>query len=151
MSTVFCRFFQVFFEVFCKDFSLLFCPKITLWFYALRPLILKNALLSGTWTYYNTGYRKMSNDFHKYSDIFKSYTLDEIAIGPTCQITDCRLPQSLKTRLEELGLTRGTTVTVIKLAPLGDPMEIKVRGYSLCLRKSTAKCFVVRVINFEHA
>ena len=42
-------------------------------------------------------------------------------------------------RLAELGLTAGVTVTVIRKAPLGDPLEIAVRGYRLCIRTKTAK------------
>ena len=76
-------------------------------------------------------------------DISNITTLDKIAVGRYCVITHCSLPTTLKTRLEEMGLTRGATVTTLKLAPLGDPMEIKVRGYSLCIRKDTAKQFVV--------
>lgn len=86
----------------------------------------------------------MSNNLPQQNiDIFRMTTLDEIAIGQECQIVDCSLPEPLLTRLQEMGLTKGATVTVIKLAPLGNPIEIKVRGYSLCIRKETAKCFVV--------
>lgn len=44
-------------------------------------------------------------------------------------------------RLQEMGLVAGTEVTVVKVAPLGDPVEISLRGYRLCLRKSDTKCF----------
>ena len=74
---------------------------------------------------------------------FTITTLDKINAGSTCVIDGCSLPQTLKLRLEEMGLTRGAQVTVLKTAPLGDPMEIKVRGYSLCIRKETAKQFTV--------
>lgn len=74
---------------------------------------------------------------------FTITTLDKITVGSTCVITTCNLPQTLKLRLEEMGLTRGAKVTVVKTAPLGDPLEICVRGYSLCIRKETAKSFVV--------
>ena len=105
---------------------------------------LKNALLSGTCTYYTMDRKKMSNKLpHQNIDIFAISTLDNISVGSTCVITDCHLPQTLKMRLEEMGLTKGAEVTVLKTAPLGDPMEIRVRGYSLCLRKETAKSFVV--------
>lgn len=86
----------------------------------------------------------MSNKLPKQKiDIFNITTLDEIAVGQTCKIVDCSLSETLKIRLEEMGLTRGATVTVLKLAPLGDPMEIWTRGYALCIRKKIAKCFVV--------
>lgn len=44
-------------------------------------------------------------------------------------------------RLQEMGLVEGTEFSVIKVAPLGDPVEISLRGYRLCLRKSETKCF----------
>ena len=100
--------------------------------------------MSGTYSYYTTGFKKMSNNLQRQNiDIFPIATLDSISIGSTCVIADCSLPQTLKLRLEEMGLTRGAHVTVMKTAPLGDPMEIRVRGYSLCIRKETAKHFTV--------
>ena len=74
---------------------------------------------------------------------FAITTLDKIAVGATCVIESCNLPDTLKLRLEEMGLTRGANVTVLKTAPLGDPLEIRVRGYSLCIRKETAQHFTV--------
>ena len=70
-------------------------------------------------------------------------TLDRIPIGASCVIVRCALPSTLRLRLEEMGLTIGTEITVLKTAPLGDPLEIRVRGYALCLRKDTARCFTV--------
>lgn len=49
----------------------------------------------------------------------------------------------LKMRLLELGLLRGTSVEIIRYAPLGDPIEIKVRGYRLSIRKEEAESVVV--------
>ena len=48
------------------------------------------------------------------------------------------LPGSVKGRVIEMGLTKGTTVEVVRFAPLGDPMEIKVRGSHISLRKADA-------------
>ena len=104
--------------------------------------------MSGTYTYYTTGLKKMSNNFrHQNIDIFSITSLADIATGNSCVIEDCSLPQTLKLRLEEMGLTKGSKVTVLKTAPLGDPLEIRVRGYSLCIRKETARCFRVRTVN----
>lgn len=50
------------------------------------------------------------------------------------------------TRLQEMGLTEGTTFKVIKVAPFGDPVEIDVRGYRLCLRKKETDCFEVELV-----
>jgi ferrous iron transport protein A len=50
----------------------------------------------------------------------------------------------VRRRLLELGLTPGTSVTLVRLAPLRDPMEIRVRGYQLCVRRSEADAVWVR-------
>ncbi len=47
-------------------------------------------------------------------------------------------------RLQELGLTPGQRVEVVRISPLGDPMEIRLIGFDLCLRKSEAQCIHVR-------
>jgi Fe2+ transport system protein FeoA len=65
-------------------------------------------------------------------------TLDTLKIGESARIVSIRLPASEAQRLTEMGLTAGASVKVQKLAPLGDPMEIVVRGYHLSLRKSEA-------------
>ena len=100
--------------------------------------------MSGTYSYYTMGTGKMSNNLHQNTDIFANTTLDRVAIGSTCVIVDCDLPQTLKLRLEEMGLTKGSEVTVLKTAPLGDPLEIRVRGYELCIRKDLARQYTVR-------
>ena len=46
-------------------------------------------------------------------------------------------------RLMEMGMTIGTSFRVVKIAPLGDPIEIDVRGYRLCLRRREAECFEI--------
>ena len=46
-------------------------------------------------------------------------------------------------RLMEMGMTIGTPFRVVKIAPLGDPIEIDVRGYRLCLRRREAECFEI--------
>ena len=87
----------------------------------------------------------MSNNLrHQNTDIFTITTLDRIEVSSSCVIEDCRLPETLKLRLEEMGLTKGAEVTVLKTAPLGDPLEIRVRGYSLCIRKDVARQYTVR-------
>jgi len=49
-------------------------------------------------------------------------------------------------RLQEMGLTEGTEFTVVKVAPFGDPIEIELRGYRLCLRKRETDCFEIEVV-----
>lgn len=55
----------------------------------------------------------------------------------------------LKSRFAEMGLVTGTTVKVLKSAPLGDPIEIEFRSYKLCIRKSEAKMFLVEAVSAE--
>ncbi len=64
--------------------------------------------------------------------------LSQLPIGATATV--CELPKqgSAFLRLREMGLTLGAKLTLVRTAPLGDPIEIKVRSYSLSLRKSEA-------------
>ncbi len=48
-------------------------------------------------------------------------------------------------RLQEMGLTVGTAFRVVKVAPFGDPIEIELRGYRLCLRKRETDCFEIEI------
>ena len=65
-------------------------------------------------------------------------TLRELPIKKSAKIVRVHGEGALKRRLMDMGLTRGTTVTVKKVAPLGDPIEVTVRGYELSLRKADA-------------
>ena len=70
-------------------------------------------------------------------------TLRNVKVGETATIV--RLPGegALKRRIMDMGLTRGTEVFVRKVAPLGDPMELTVRGYELSVRKGDAELIEV--------
>ncbi len=65
-------------------------------------------------------------------------TLDRIEIGKGGTITAVNGEGSLRLRLLDMGLIPGTAVQVVKAAPLGDPIEIIIRGYSLTIRKNDA-------------
>lgn len=65
-------------------------------------------------------------------------TLATIKPGETGLITQITAPNSLRQRLYDLGLTPGAKIELIKFAPLGDPLEIALRGYKLTLRKNEA-------------
>ena len=65
-------------------------------------------------------------------------TLKEIGIGKTVTVVKLHGEGAIKRRLMDMGLTRGVEVYVRKLAPLGDPIEITLRGYELSLRKADA-------------
>ena len=72
-------------------------------------------------------------------------TLQAVRPGKTVTILRVRGEGALKRRLMEMGLTRGTRISVRKTAPLGDPIEINVRSYSLTLRKSDASLIDVKI------
>lgn len=59
----------------------------------------------------------------------------EVRKGMRARVVSIRSSSVESRRLQEMGLTEGTEFTVVKVAPFGDPVEIKLRGYRLCLRK----------------
>jgi len=65
-------------------------------------------------------------------------TLKDIKCGETVTITKVHGQGAIKRRFMDMGLTKGTKVYVRKVAPLGDPVEVNVRGYELSLRKEEA-------------
>lgn len=65
-------------------------------------------------------------------------TLNEVAIGGLCKVTLLTGSGALKRRIMDMGITKGTEIKVVKIAPLGDPMELNVRGYDLSVRKNEA-------------
>jgi len=70
--------------------------------------------------------------------------LTTVALGTTATVAEIKLPPETRPRLMEMGLLVGTTVELVRFAPLGDPVEIKVRGYNLTLRKHEAEQIWVR-------
>ncbi len=71
--------------------------------------------------------------------------LTSLSIGGTATVAELKLPPENRPRLMEMGLLVGTPVELVRFAPLGDPVEIKVRGYHLTLRKHEAEQIWVRV------
>jgi ferrous iron transport protein A len=65
--------------------------------------------------------------------------LSELAVGAKGRIAAVTLPPATRQRLQEMGLTLGAECTLVRVAPLGDPIEVRVRGYNLSLRKSEAQ------------
>ena len=65
-------------------------------------------------------------------------TLRETAIGDTVRVVKVHGTGAVKRRIMDMGITKGTDVFVRKVAPLGDPIEITVRGYELSIRKDDA-------------
>jgi len=66
-------------------------------------------------------------------------TLRDVKIGESTIIKKLHGEGGVKKRIMDMGLTKGTSVTVRKVAPLGDPVEITVRGYELSIRKADAE------------
>ncbi|MBR3283019.1 MAG: ferrous iron transport protein A [Ruminococcus sp.] len=65
--------------------------------------------------------------------------LREVGIGSTVKVKKLTGEGAVKRRIMDMGLTKGTQVTVRKVAPLGDPIEVTVRGYELSIRKADAE------------
>lgn len=65
-------------------------------------------------------------------------TLSSLAVGATAVLREFPKQGAAFVRLREMGMLPGTALTLVRTAPMGDPIEIKVRGYSLTLRKSEA-------------
>jgi Fe2+ transport system protein FeoA len=69
----------------------------------------------------------------------KTLSLANLVPGESGRITGITLPSDLRQRLLEMGLTKGVVCRLIRFAPLGDPLELEVRGYRLSLRKAEAE------------
>lgn len=70
-------------------------------------------------------------------------TLKDIKVGDTAEIHKLRVEGAVKRRIMDMGITKGTIVFVRKVAPLGDPIELTVRGYELTIRKADAEMIEV--------
>ena len=66
------------------------------------------------------------------------HTLKEVKCGDTVYVVKLHGEGAVKRRIMDMGITKGTKVFVRKVAPLGDPVEVNVRGYELSLRKADA-------------
>ena len=69
--------------------------------------------------------------------------LKNVKIGETVKVLDLLCEGALRRRIMDMGIVKGTLITIKKVAPLGDPIEITVRGYELSLRKSDAENIIV--------
>lgn len=70
-------------------------------------------------------------------------TLKDMRPGESAKIVEINAQGALKRHLMDMGLTRGSLVTFRKVAPLGDPIELTIRGYELSIRKNEAEYVVV--------
>jgi ferrous iron transport protein A len=70
-------------------------------------------------------------------------TLRQVACGQTAKVLKLEGEGAIKRRIMDMGITRGTQIEVRKVAPLGDPIEVTVRGYELSVRKADADKIIV--------
>ena len=70
-------------------------------------------------------------------------TLREVKVGETVKVVKLHGEGAVKRRIMDMGITKGTEVHIRKVAPLGEPVEINVRGYELSLRKADAEMIEV--------
>lgn len=71
--------------------------------------------------------------------------LSEFGVGESGKILSVNGAGAVRRRLFDMGVTPGAEILLRKLAPLGDPLEVNLRGYELTLRKSEAACVVMEV------
>lgn len=70
-------------------------------------------------------------------------TLKEVNVGETAVVSKINITGGVKRRIMDMGITKGISVTVRKVAPLGDPIELNVRNYEVSLRKADAENILV--------
>ena len=70
-------------------------------------------------------------------------TLKDVRIGQSAKVVKLLGEGAIRRRIMDMGITKGTDVYVRKVAPLGDPLELTVRGYELSIRKDDAKMIIV--------
>lgn len=71
-------------------------------------------------------------------------TLRDAHIGETVTVARLTGENSIKRRIMDMGITKGVLITIRKTAPLGDPIEVTVRGYELSIRKSEAENIILK-------
>lgn len=71
-------------------------------------------------------------------------TLGDAKVGTTVVVTKIDGDSAYKRRIMDMGITKGSEIFIRKVAPLGDPVEITVRGYELSVRKNDAQCVLVK-------
>ena len=70
-------------------------------------------------------------------------TLSDVKVGQSCKVVKLYGEGAIKRRIMDMGITKGAEIYVRKVAPLGDPIELTVRGYGLTLRKADAETIEV--------
>lgn len=75
------------------------------------------------------------------------HTLKEVKTGQTVKIVKLHGTGAVKRRIMDMGITKGIEVNIRRVAPLGDPIEITVRGYELSIRKADAEMIEVEAVD----
>ncbi len=89
----------------------------------------------------------MKNELDKAGERLGFNRLDGLKVGSKAMVAEIVANNKLLSRrMFEMGLTKGVEICVKKIAPLGDPVSIKLRGYELCLRKDELKNIKVKII-----
>lgn len=78
--------------------------------------------------------------YHIIGDILVS--LNKLEIGQTLIVNELDCPKNIKYKLYDLGFTRGVSVTLVSKSPLGDPLNVLLRGYKLAIEKNIASCII---------
>lgn len=74
-------------------------------------------------------------------------SLDNLSIGQSCKVIKIHGSSLVKRRIMDMGITKNAKISVIKFAPMGDPIELRVRGYDLSIRREDAKNIEVELID----
>ena len=75
----------------------------------------------------------------------KTIPLSQLSVGQKGIVCEVKDQGFLSQRLLEMGIIRGTTIEVVRFAPMGDPIDIKIRGYHLSLRRKEAQGIIVSI------
>ena len=73
-------------------------------------------------------------------------TLKDAQVGSTVKVVKIHSEGAYKRRIMDMGITKGSEIFIRKVAPLGDPVEVTIRGYELSLRKADAECVDVQTV-----
>ncbi|RNL20779.1 hypothetical protein DMP07_04160 [Slackia faecicanis] len=77
----------------------------------------------------------------------QALTLRDVAVGSSARVVKLTGEGAVKRHVMDMGITKGVEIYVRKVAPLGDPIEVSVRGYELSLRKSEAENVLVEAVS----
>ena len=73
-------------------------------------------------------------------------TLRDVPVGGNAKVVKLHGEGAVKRRIMDMGITKGSEIFIRKVAPLGDPVEVTIRGYELSLRKADAECVDVQTV-----